>query len=59
MSDRDIIQQAYASQLAQLFATLFAAQLAADDPSAAEARFQQGVTLLRQVRDKALAQLVA
>jgi hypothetical protein len=59
MSDRDILDQAYAAQLQQLFNTLFAAHVAGDDIATAESHYAQGVVLLRQVRERALALISA
>ncbi len=57
MQDKDVIQQAYEEQLAGLFKTMAAAISGGEDAAAAQQRFKDGVALLRQVRDKALASL--
>ncbi len=58
MTDSDIINDAYADTLKNLFSVLFDASVTAKTPadqSLADQQFQAGVRKAREVRDKAIA----
>jgi hypothetical protein len=60
MTDQDIINQAYQATLNKLFSVFFDAySIAANatDKIQAEQRFQNGITIARSARDKAITLL--
>jgi len=57
MNDRQIIEQAYAAQLQALFGVFCSTCATGGDQQAAESHFKAGLALLRNSRDRAIANL--
>ena len=57
MNDRQIIDQAYANQVQNLFTVLWAAYSTGSDSETAESHFKTGLALLRKCRDRAIANI--
>jgi hypothetical protein len=60
MTDQDIINQAYQATLSQLFDVFFDSYATAKTPAdktQAEQRFQNGISIARSARDKAITLL--
>ena len=58
MTDSEIVNNAYAENVKLLYVTFYNALIIAQDQNAkqqAEQRFTQGITLARQIRDRAIA----